>query len=527
MSKAWIDIGVVLLYFVAISIVGLKIAKKNSGSKEGYFVGGRNMGWPVIGMSLFATAISTTQFVGQAGLAYKIGIAAANPQLTGAFMLGFSAFFFIPLYIRCKVFTVPDILEKRYSGGVRTVYGLTILTLGIIGSPFAFYAGGLAVLEIFNLDPEYLWICCLVVGGLIAIYAVGGGFTAVVVTDFIQGSLLLVGGIIVVVAGLMALPSLDVLTEGAKSTHLDLILPASDPDMPWTAVFSGLMIASIFFATTNHAILQKALGAKDVYNARCGMLVAAGLKVLAVFIIVLPGVIASALYPDINPDSSFQVMVNRLLPVGVSGLVLAAMIAALMSSADSGVNALAGIVSLNLYPLVRPNASEKESVIVGKITAGILLGWSVIAAPYVQNFGLIFPITLKISAFLVTPIGVCYLIGRFSKRVNTQGALAVLIGGYTFGVYLVLGTEIDALNRWVPDIILNSNFYYVSTVLFFAYVALIFIVSWLTPPPDPARVDAFMLSGKIVQEENRPWYQSFYTWLAVVIALFFATYLIF
>lgn len=485
------------------------------------------MAWPLIGMSLFATGISSMQFVGQAGLAYKIGIAAANPQLIGAFMLGFSAVFFVPMFIRSNVFTVPDILEKRYSPSVRTVYSLTILTLGVFGSPFAFYAGGLAVLEILQLDAGYLWLCCLIIGLLIGIYTVNGGFTAVVVTDFMQGVLLLIGGVSVIVLGLMALPSLSVLNEVTRERHLDLVLPASDPMMPWTAVISGLIVASLFFATVNHSMLQKLLGAKSVYHARIGMVMSAILKVVAVFVIVLPGVVAAYLFPEINPDAAFPTMVNRILPIGLSGLVLAAVIAALMSSADSGVNALSGIVSLNLYPIIRPEAKERESVIVGKIAAAVLISWSVIAAPFVGDLGLIFPMILKISAYMISPIGVCYLIGRFSRRVNSYGALTVMGIGYVVGIYLVFCTTFPQLYWLVPDVILQTNFYHVSPFLFLSYVLIIFLVSWMTSAPDPEKVSIFMLTSDIKDPEIRPLYQSFYFWLGVLMMLIASTYLIF
>lgn len=526
-NKAMIDAGVIVLYLIAVSVVGFMASKKDRDSKEGYFVGGRRLSWMVVGMSLFATGISSMQFVGQAGLAYKIGIGAANPQLLGAFMLGFSAIFFVPMFIRSNVFTVPDILERRYSSGTRTVYGVTILTLGVFSSPFGFYAGGLAVLEIFQLDEKYLWVCCLAVGILIGVYAVGGGFTAVIITDFMQGALLLVGGIIVVIAGLMALPDWSVLTEGARERHLDLILPHRDPYMPWSAAFTGSLVASLIFATVNHAMLQKMLGAKDVYNARCGVLMAAGLKVFAVFVIVLPGVLAASLFPEINPDAAFPTIVNRLLPVGLSGLVLAAMIAALMSSADSGVNALAGIVSLNLYPLARPNATDKESVMVGKTTALLLLAWSVAAAPFVGNFGLIFPLVLKFSAYLLSPIGVCYLAGRFSRRINRQGALFVMGLGYAIGIYFLVGTTFDSFKFMVPDFLLEMNFYHISPMLFLFYLGVIFVVSWLTPPPDSEKVEAFMLISNGKEKDPHPWYQSFNFWLIGLFGSILATYLIF
>jgi SSS family solute:Na+ symporter len=527
MTKSLVDVIIIVVYLISVSVVGYVVSRKQSGTKEGYFVGGRRLAWPIVGMSVFATGISSMQFVGQAGLGYRIGIAAANPQLVGAFMLGFSAVFFVPLFIRSKVFTVPQILELRFGRSAQVLYSLSLFTLGFFGGPFGFYAGGLAVLEIFQLDPQYLWLCCLVVGLLIALYAVSGGYTAVVVTDFIQGSILLLGGLLVLVMGLLALPELSVLVEEPRSSHLELLLPSSDPYMPWTGVITGLAVASLFFATVNHSMLQKMLGARSVYDARMGVVMASILKIAAVFIIVMPGVIAAYLYPGINPDAAFPIMINRLLPVGVSGLVLAAVIAALMSTADSGVNAMAGIVSLNLYPIIRPEASDRESVRVGKIAAALLLAWSICAAPFVGNLGLIFPITLKIAAYMLCPVGVCYLAGRFSRRVNHEGAICVMVFGYVLGVYLTVFTVLEPLHSFVPTFILNTNFYHINPILFLFYLILIHVVSRFTAPPDKEQIETFMLAGQIVDGTPRPWFVSFTFWIGVAMFLFVGIYLLF
>jgi SSS family solute:Na+ symporter len=527
MTKTVVDIAVIVIYLLSVTVVGTIVSRKDRNTREGYFVGGRRFAWPIVGMSLFATGISSMQFVGQAGLGYKIGIAAANPQLVGAFMLGFSAVFFVPLFIRSKVFTVPEILELRFGRTPQVIYSITLFTLGVFGGPFGFYAGGLAVLEILQLDPKYLWVCCISLGFLVALYTVGGGYTAVVMTDFIQGSILLVGGMLVLVMGLMALPELGVLVEAPRSNHLELLLPSADPFMPWTGVVTGLAVASLFFATVNHSMLQKLLGARSVYDARMGMIMAALLKILAVFIIVMPGVIAAYLYPDINPDAAFPTMINRLLPVGLSGLVLAAVIAALMSTADSGVNAMAGIVSLNIYPLIRPEANENESVRVGKIAAALLFAWSILTAPFVGDLGLIFPITLKIAAYMLCPVGVCYLAGRFSRRVNKEGAIWVMTIGYTLGVYLTVFTVFDGLHSFVPNFILDTSFYHINPVLFIFYLILIHVISLLTSPPEKEVVDAFMFSGRIVDPKQRPWFVSFTLWVALIVCLFLGIYLIF
>ena len=527
MSKLYIDLTVVSLYILGIVGFGLWVTKRQQKTSESYFLGNRQFTWPFVGMSLFATGISSMQFVGQAGLAYKIGIAASNPQLLGALMLGFSAIFFVPMFVQSKILTIPELLEVRYNRACKLIFSFTLVTLGVLGAPFGFYAGGLAVLELFKIDASYLWICCAVMGVAVAAYAVTGGLASMMIIDFVQGAILLLGGTIVLITGLIHLGKPGAELAPVPSTHYDLILPATNAEMPWTGVFSGLLIASLFFATTNAGLMQRVLAARDVYHARTGTVMAAMLKVVAVFVIVFPGIIAARLFPGINPDAAFPTMVNNLLPAGLSGLVLAGMIAALLSTADAGVNNLSSLITLNLYPFFAPRSSQANRLLVGRVSSILILVWSVAAAPFVASFGLIFPLTLKISAYLLGPVGVCYFFGRFSRRVNRQGAIAVLLLGYVIGLYLVLGTTFATLKPFVPDFVLRTNFYHVSAGLVACYSVILFAVSLFTAPPPAEQIAAVKLTWATAPGARRPFFQTFEFWCGLLFVAIAACYLIF
>jgi len=530
MSRQHIDIIVLVLYLALVLSLGIWSARRGFGrTTSGYFLGGRNFTWPFIGLSLFATDMSSMQFVGQAGFAYQAGIAAANPHLLGAFMLGFSAAFFAPVFVRSRIRTIPELLELRYGKSAKVIFSVTILTVGLLLGPLGFYAGGLAILQILGLSADWLWLCCLAMGGVIAAYSIAGGLASEMIMDVAQGLILLIGGGIVLVAGLLRV-------AGDQSMHfeprqLELILPAGDPLMPWTGVFSGLLIASLFFATTNAGLLQRVLSARDTGHARRGMLLAAGLKLAAVFVVVFPGVIAARIFPGIYPDTAFPAMVGGLLPPGVSGLVLAALVAAIMSTAETSVNNLSSMVTLNIYPLINPRASERASLRVGRVTAGVILLFSVLAAPFVGRAGLIFPLMLQVGAYLLGPVGVCYLFGRFSRRVNLQGALAVLAAGYGAGVFMVVAPHVGWMRRLVPEFVFKTNFYHVSAALALVYTVLLFAVSFATRPPGPERI-AWMDAARRAEAEDaaqkqRPWWQSFGFWCGVLLAAFVAIYVVF
>ena len=486
MSLELIDIAIVVIYMLFILFYGIWVGRKEQPDREGFFLGGRNFSWLLIGTSLFATNINSMQFAGQSGLAYKIGIAAANPQLTGIVALFISALFFIPVYIRTRIFTIPGFLEIRYNTLAKLIYCLTLFVAGIFLTPMMLYLASLVIVQLMGLDEGMVFYCGLIFGLIVGGYAIIGGLASVVYTDFIQSVLLIVGGILVLTLGLKEVGGVMGLISQVEAQNLSLILPADHPEMPFTAVISGLMVLGIFWATSDQELLHRALGAKDTRNAQLGLLLGGFFKMIAVFIIVFPGIIASILIPDINPDRAYPALIQQVLPIGLSGLVLAGFIAAVMSSLDSKIMSLSSIFALDIYQHFDKNVDEAKALKVGRLAAFLLLALAIFTAPYVSELGLIYLLLQKVLGYLTPSVGVCYLVGRFNKRVNSFGAVFVLALGLVLGVFLLVFTTLPALKPYCPEIIRNANFFHISFCLSILYALILLIVSFAKPAPERA-----------------------------------------
>ncbi len=525
----YIDLLVFIIYLVGITCVGLWAGRRENKTTTGYFLGGRKFTWWMIGASLFATNISSTQMVAQSGDAYRSGIAAANPQLMGAIMLGVAAAFFIPLYVRTGIYTIPQFLERRFSRGCKSFNALVVVLHAFLIAPIGFYASSLAAVEIFRLDPAWLpWIAAGI-GLTVGLYAVIGGLTSVVVTDVIQVTLIIGGAVTVLVVGLLRIDDFALFWETMRPTHLELIQPADSPSWPWTGVFTGLALGSLFWATSNAGLLQRTLGAQNEAHAQGGMILAAFLKITALFIIVAPGVLAAYLFPGINPEAAYAVMVRELMPVGLSGLILAALLAAMMSSEDSGVCNISSLVALDLYPLVRPHATDRQRLRVGRITGVMIIVVGVIFSPWVAEVDSVFRYMLRMGAYLVTPIGVCFLIGRFYRRANHHGALVTLWTGLVLGTLTILLTTTETLRPWAPNWMLETNFYIISFVYALFYTAVMILVSLASPPPNPDKLVCLDVKRATQGDDQcvkTAWYARASIWFFLLIVIWLIVYFV-
>ncbi|MDQ8197992.1 sodium/solute symporter [Pelagicoccus enzymogenes] len=529
MSRQALDLTIVIAYLVAITSYGLYVGRKESRSQEGYFLGGRKFSWFAIGASVFATNISITQFMSGNGLAHQIGFAAINNDIIGALLLSISAVFFIPLYIRSRLYTMPEFMEKRFSSGTKFIFGGTYLAQMLLNMPTGFYIGGLAVLGLFGLDAEYLPTATILIGLTVGAYSVLGGLTSVVKTDVVQVCLLIGGGLAITIIGLSKVGGLGSLMAEFPE-KFELIQPRGTA-MPYTA-FLGIAIHSAFFAFCSIHIIQRALGAKDVRNAKCGMLFSAYLKLLCIPLFALPGIIAYKLYgADATGDATYAMLISDLLWPGISGLVLAGLLAALMSSADSNVTAISSVVALDIWPaLSHKKLNEKQALRVGKITAALLMLWGMLAAPYFSNLGPIYVFVLRLTGFVFMPIGVCFIFGRFSKRVNHQGAFATLSAGVVLGVIYVLGSGIPALQQYMPEWLLAWHFYEVLPFFFLICSGIMFGVSYLTPPPAPEKLAVLQQTRAALDETDEnalPLFRRFAFWWWLFIAILGTLYIIF
>lgn len=533
MTLETIDITIVIFYLVGVLVFGIWIGRREKADREGYFLGGRHFTWLLIGTSLFATNISSVQFVGQSGLAYQIGIAAANPQLIGGICLATSALFFIPVYLRTKIFTIPGFLEQRYSKPAKLVYCVTMISFGLFMTSIILYTGSLVILQLFGLDDDMLLTCSLVLGIAVGVYAIIGGLSSVVYTDLIQSIVLLLGGVLVLILGTLSVGGLGELFETVPPEKFELMLPANHPQMPWTAVFSGLLMISFFWAISNQELLQRTLGAKDTRNAQLGMLLGGFLKIIAIFVLVFPGILAFKLVPGINPDQAYPALIQKVLPIGISGIVLAGFLAALMSTLDSSIMSLSSIFAIDIYPLFDKKISEKKALKVGRIFAIFILVWAIFTAPMVKDAGeIVYLLMHRVSSFLLPAIGVCYVVGRFSKRANGFGAMITLTVGYVFGVTILSLRTIPALQAYCPDIILNSNLYHINFFLVGAYVVVLLVSSRLRPAPTKEDL-AFLQPSEEEKQERAATikrvgiFGTFKFWLGVYICGFVGVYLLF
>ena len=526
-----IDLSVVAVYIVAITVIGIWIGKKRAKTTEGYFLGDRQFNWVMIGFSLFATNVAMQFFVGGTGKAYKIGMAALTPELLGGLGLSISAIIFIPLYLRTSITTLPQFLEKRFNSWAKLFYGGVFVALAIITSPLSMYTASLAVLSLFNFEitPTNIYIVSAAVACTVGLYAVVGGLTAVVITDMIQVIIMLAGAALVLFIGVYSVGGIDELLSNARADQLELLRPHNDPEFPWSAMVTGQLLASCLWAFSNISMLQRVLGAKNLEHAQKGMLLGAGLKMLGLLFFIVPGLIASQLYPNIMPDTAYTTLVRELLPVGLSGLVLAGMIAAMMSSQDSGINAMASIVSLDIYPVIRKKASEREGVLAGKILAVSNIIWGVAAAPLFLTVeeGL-FDLMLKFGGFLMMPNGLCYLLGRFWNRGNHQGCVTTLACGAAFGLYYNFTSTINGYEHFLPDFIANLHYYHLLP-LFAIFLATIFVVVSLAfPPPAKEKTDFIRFNTpESLNKTPQPFYRRFGFWWALYLTVFVSLYVIF
>ena len=526
-----VGIAVLGAYLIGIAFIGIWVARKESGSKKGYFLGGRKFTWWMIGASLLATNLSSTQMTAQSGDAYRLGLTAANPQMMGGIMMVISAIYFIPMYLRKGFYTIPQFLEARYNRFCKLFYSVVIVVDGFLKAPIGVYAGSLAIIKVFNIDEGYLLTVAIIMGTSVGVYSIVGGLMSVVVTDVIQVTILMIGGLLVLVFGLAEIPDLGVFWSEMKDSHLEMIQPHGSKGFPWTGVASGLALVSLVWATSNAGMLQRVLGAKDLREAQVGMIFAGFLKVAAVFLIVFPGVIAAHLFPGENPEGVYAVMVREMLPPALALVVLGALLAALMSSQDSGVCNVASIVALDLWPLADKNASEKKALLIGRITATVMLAFGIFAAPMMGEVESVYRYMMKIGAFLTFPVGICFLGGRFFKRANQYGAMSVLIIGVPWGLTTMVLTSYEPMLQYAPDWMIETNFFLLSFIYAACYMVLLVVVSLFFAKPKPEQVD-FMTSmnediddgGEVVR---RAWFQKREFWYALFYVMWIAVYWVF
>jgi len=495
-SLALLDWVVVAVYFlltfgVAVA-AGIRERKAGATSTQ-YFLAGRDSGWFIIGGSLFASNIGSEHLVGLAGTGAASGLAVGQFEILASLVLMVLGWVFVPFYLTSGVFTMPEFLERRYSTGARWYLAIiSIIAYVLTKISVTIAAGGIVFEALMGIN---FWTGALVVVVITGIYTIFGGLRAVLYTDLMQMFVLIGGAVAVTLVGLSAAGGWEAMAVQVPPSFLSLWRPMSDPDFPWTGILFGAPILGVWYWCTDQFIVQRVLAAKNQSEARRGTIFAGFLKLLPLFIFVLPGLVAYTLVQQGKlqlpaSDQALPALVTALLPVGLKGLVVAGLLAALMSSLSSVFNSTSTLVTIDVYKKLKPQATEKQLVWVGQVSTAILVGFGLLWIPIMKQVSAqLYQYLQSVQAYISPPIAAVFLLGIMWKRVNAQGAMASLLTGFVLGVVrLVL-----ELNKGSLDGVLlqyaSINFLHFAIVLFVICSLVLVGVSLMTPPPAASQVE--------------------------------------
>ncbi len=486
-SLDWLVIGAYFALTFAAAVYATRRERRGRETATDYFLAGRDSGWFIIGASLFASNIGSEHLVGLAGTGAASGVAVAQFEVLASLVLLLLGWVFVPFYLRSGVCTMPEFLERRYSAGARW-YLAIVSVIGYVLTKISvtIAAGGIVFGTLMGID---FWTGALVVVVATGLYTVLGGLRAVLVTDALQMFVLVGGAVAVTWIGLDAVGGWGALTAAAGPAFLDLWKPATHPDFPWTGIAFGAPILGIWYWCTDQFIVQRTLAARDLRQARRGTIFAGFLKLLPLFIFVLPGVIAHVLAARGQlalsaPDQALPALVAALLPVGLRGLVVAGLLAALMSSLSSVFNSTSTLITWDVYRALRPAASEQRLVWVGRLSTGALVLLGVLWIPLMKLIsGQLYQYLQSVQAYIAPPIAAVFLLGLFWGRLNARGAMAALLTGFVLGLArLVAELNKEALSG-APRAFAEVNFLHFAALLFVVCAAVLALVSLTAPPP--------------------------------------------
>ena len=497
----WFVLGA---YFFALILVAVWVVIQKNKNTEDYFLAGRNVGWFVIGASIFASNIGSEHVVGLAGTGFESGTPMAHYELH-AWIVLLLGWLFLPFYIRSGAFTMPEFLEKRFDSRSRWFLSLFSLVAYVLTKvSVTIYAGGIVVSELLGIPFWYGAIGVVVFTG---IYTVIGGMKAVIYTETLQAIVLILGSVIITYLGLQEVGGWNELRNiviAESPDHFNMWRPMTDPDFPWTGLLFGGTIVGVWYWCTDQYIVQRTLAANNIKIGRRGAIFGAYLKLLPIFIFLIPGIIAFALSikdPAIfsieKADRAFPMLVKTLLPVGLKGLVAGGLMAALMSSLASVFNSCSTIFTIDIYKKLRPLESEKKLLNIGKIATTVIVILGIIWIPIMEKIGggVMYQYLQNVQSYIAPPVTAVFLLGIIWKRVNAEAAITTLLAGLIL-LILRLGSEIYyqpmiASGEFVDNFMFafaTVNFSHMAILMFIFSVLLCITVSILTSPPDYSKI---------------------------------------
>jgi SSS family solute:Na+ symporter len=450
MTLSPLDIIVFLGFIGSVIALSMIKSRKEAGSED-FFLAGRGLTWYLIGFSIVAANISTEQFVGMSGQgAGTVGLAVSGFQLLGSVTIVFVAIFFLPRFLRAGVFTIPEYLEYRYNPAARGIMAFfTLIIYVTVTSTAVLYSGGLTFHTIFDVDlTTAIWL----IGFVSALYTTWGGLKAVAWADLLQGSALVIGGIITMLLGFIALGGVGPFLSGSAD-RLHMVLPADHPEIPWTVLLLGLWIPNFYYCGLNQFIVQRTLAAKDLRQGQLGIIFAAGLWLIVPFAIVIPGIMAVQLYGSqiASPDQAYPTLIKNLIPAGLRGFILAALAGAVVSTLASVLNSASTIFTMDLFNRHwKKNASQQSLVLTGRITTVLFVLVGCFLAPQIADprFGGVFRYIQEFQGYISPGILAAFVFGFIVKKAPpAAGVTALLSCVPIYGFLQWRFSEIAYLNR--------------------------------------------------------------------------------
>ena len=431
-----IDLSIIIIYIVSIVLIGLWFSRKKNETSKDYFLAGNSLKWAVIGASLFASNISTVHLVGLAESGYKDGIVWGNFEWFSAFELIILAFVFVPFFLRTRITTLPEFLEKRYDSRSRVLLAIfSILAALFMHIGVSFYAGAIVFEKMFGID---ILLSIVIIAVATGIYTIVGGLVSVVITEAVQTVILLLGSLAITLLAIYQLPEVGIdSVEALKSAVDPNRLKAVSFDTEKTGftfmdIMFGHLVLGIWYWCTDQTIVQRVLGAKSDNQAKLGALFAGFLKILPVFLMVIPGILAYALYKEDIGDATksvLPVMILNLMPVGLKGLMVAALLAAVMSSVAAALNSCSTLIVYDVFSKVKPNLTDGVKIKIGRITSFVVLVLAVIWSPFLGDLGAIFELINQMFSIFAPSIVAVFLWGILYKKGTANASFWTLLGG--------------------------------------------------------------------------------------------------
>ncbi|HPG41975.1 MAG TPA: sodium:solute symporter [bacterium] len=499
-----VDIVVIIVYLVGIVALGIwaGLRKKQGHGANDYFLAGKSLGWPMIGMALFATNISCVHLVSLAQAGYDTGLLMGNFEWMAAFTLVLLGLFFAPFYIRSRVATLPDFLEKRYCRQCRDWLAvLSMISAITIHIGFSMVTGSIVLHGMFGIN---IWVSIVAMAVLTGLYTIIGGLMAVVVTETIQTVVLLIGATIITIFAFIKVGGWSGMTSTLDTAEelrkLSMLRPHGDANgMPWYAIFLGYPVLGIWYWCADQTIVQRVLGAKNENHARIGPIFAGLIKILPVFIFVLPGLVFYAILdkgimtiPVNNSKEVYALMIQYLLPAGLTGVMAAALMAALMSTVSGALNSVSTLFSYDLYKRFRPKTTDKQLVNVGRIAAFFAMLIAIGLVPLLNSYQSIFEGLNDIISHIAPPVTTVFLLGIFWPRASAASAKLTLWIGSGLGALIFVLKNMHRIYpdtfSFVPGFIIHTPF--MMMAFYLLVVCIILQVSFTFAFPKQKHEDA-------------------------------------